>query len=84
MSSIQYEQQKNELIECPYCKTKINLYYSNKHLKGKRCLKFKTLYLESNPTVKESDFLLFINDIKKGLKYENDENDDENNDENDK
>ena len=73
MSSIQYEQQKNEIIECPYCKSKINLYYVNKHLKGKRCLKYKEIYLESNPNIKQSDFLLFINDVKKGLKYANDE-----------
>jgi hypothetical protein len=69
MPSIQYEQQKNEFIECPYCKTKINLYYVTKHLKGKRCINYKKLYLQANPKATEADFLLFINDVKKGLKY---------------
>jgi hypothetical protein len=74
MSSNNYELLKNEITECVYCCSRINLYYINKHLKGKRCKTFQNLYFESNPDKKESDFLLFINELKKTAKYGETEN----------
>ena len=64
MSSNNYELLKNEITECVYCCSRINLYYINNHLKGKRCKTFQNLYFES------SDFLLFINELKKRLNME--------------
>ena len=73
-----YELLKNEVIECCYCNNRINLWYINNHLKhSKRCQKYKTLYLECNPTIKEGDFLLYLNKIKKKLKYGDEEIDEE-------
>ena len=51
MSSNNYELLKNEITECVYCCSRINLYYINKHLKGKRCKTFQNLYFQSNPRV---------------------------------
>ena len=78
MSSNNYELLKNEITECMYCCSRINLYYINKHLKGKRCKTFQNLYFQSNPPEKkESDFLLFINELKKTAKYGETENETE-------
>jgi LEA14-like dessication related protein len=77
-----YETLKDEIIDCVYCHSQVNLYYINAHLKtSKRCKTFKEMYLLANPKVNENDFPLYINQLKKEIKYnnenisENDEND---------
>jgi hypothetical protein len=70
-----YNVYKKEELECAYCKMIINLWHINYHLKhSKRCIKLKELYLEANPNIKEAEFLLFINDLKKQLKYSSNNN----------
>jgi hypothetical protein len=68
-----YNEYKKHLLVCPYCQSQVNLWYILPHLKGKRCLKYQKLYFESNPEKKESDFLLYINEMKKQIKYESGE-----------
>jgi hypothetical protein len=66
-----YEKYKNEIVDCVYCNSRINLHYVNNHLKSsKKCNKLKLLYLNSNPDIKESDFVLYLNKLKKQLKYD--------------
>jgi hypothetical protein len=73
MSSREYDKLKKEIIECNYCKTQVNLYYINKHLKSKKCQDLKKMYLISNSNINENEFPLFINELKKNLKYDNNE-----------
>ena len=69
-----YEILKDEIIDCVYChSSQVNLYYINAHLKtSKRCKTFKAMYLLANPKVNENDFPLYINQLKKDIKYNND------------
>lgn len=67
-----YELFKNELIECPYCKNAVNIYYINQHNSRKTCKSFQT-QLKKTLTNQEYKRLILehkqnINKIKTELK----------------
>ncbi len=69
-----YETYKNEVTECPYCKSMTNLYDIKRHIKGKRCQKFKSLFFAKNINKSEADIELFLNDLKKDVLYRDNDN----------
>ncbi len=60
------------MIECIYCKSNVSLYYINNHLKGKKCKYNKELYQNLNPDKDESEFILYLNVLKKNAIYNKD------------
>jgi uncharacterized protein YbaR (Trm112 family) len=71
-----YELLSKEIIECPYCKSIVSLYYIKSHMKTKKCLEMKKHYLICNNdnNKSESEIELYINDLKKEAKINNNNN----------
>jgi hypothetical protein len=64
-TNVSYELYKDEKIECPYCESVTNLYDISRHMKGKRCQRYKELYLQVNKHKTEAEIELYINGLKK-------------------
>jgi len=71
---VRYNKAKQQKVECLFCKSTVNLWTINRHLKSERCLQMKALLLSlpGNENT-EAEFLIYIN----GLKKENQKDDDE-------
>jgi transposase-like protein len=62
-----FERYRHENIECPYCKSMTDLYNIGRHMKGKRCQKYKSMYLKLHTDKSEPEIELYINSLKKDI-----------------
>ena len=65
MKNVTHERYTNEKLICPYCESLTNLYNMTRHMKGKKCQKYKALYLQVNPEKSEAEIELFFNKLSK-------------------
>lgn len=53
---------KNISIICPYCSYSSNLLFIKKHMRAKRCIRMKLLFLESSQCLGEFEINKLINE----------------------